>query len=162
MGEEGDLAEPRYGLATAHAARGEEAVAAAGVHHEARAQGPRLGPFADPDRGAFGVELDPLHLGRLEHAHAGLFRRVLEQDLIELGPRHLVAVVGPRVALAEVEAVLEVGLLVVEGRSVLDEETLALDPLANAETVEERQVCRQQRFSHVEAREDFSFRHRHA
>src|SRR6185436_6731638 len=57
--EEGNLAQARYGLAAAHVTRGEEAVAAARVDHEAGADGPRLAALSDGEGGAVLVKLDP-------------------------------------------------------------------------------------------------------
>ena len=138
MGEEGNLAQARYGLAAAHVTRGEEAVAAARVDHEAGADGPRLAALSDTEGRAVSVELDPFHLGGLEQAHPAFLGRVLEQDLVELRPLHFVAVGRPRLALAEVEAVFEIGFLVVEGGPELDEKSVTLHTLPNAQAIEHR------------------------
>src|SRR5215475_14938456 len=82
--------------------------------------------------------------------------------MVELPPLHLVAVWRPRLALAEVEAVLEIGLLVVEGSSVLDEEPVTLDAVPNTQSLEHRHHGGKERFAHVEARKGLALHQRDA
>ncbi len=71
------------------------------------------------------VEAHLLHRRRLQQRHALMAQRVIEQDLVELGPRHLEGPGRPRLALAEVERVLEPCFLIVKERPVLGDEPRA-------------------------------------
>src|SRR5262249_57875494 len=123
------------------------------VDHEAGTQASGVPAFADAHGGPGRVEMDLLDEGGLEQGDPGLSGGVLEEDLVELRARHFVAVGRPGLALAKVEAVPEIGLLVVEGRPVLDEEAVTLHALAHAQPIEHRHHGGQQWLAHVEAGE---------
>ena len=159
--EQRDLAEVRNARAPA-VTRGQERVAPGGVHEHLR-------PHAEPSALAAhrqghpaGVELRPLHRGRLEHGDAAL-RRVLEQHGVEFGARDLVGVVRPRLARQEVERLRRgVVVLVDEGRAVLQLKPALLDGRPGAELLQEQHGGRHQRLTDVEAREPLALEERHA
>jgi len=110
VGEEGDLAQSRDGSRTAHVARGEEAVAAAGIDHEAGAKGSRLAnlhgsPGSRPVRRT--------RPGPLRRAEAGLTPASLaafSSRIWSNSDRCTSSCRAATLALAEIEAVFEIGL----------------------------------------------------
>src|SRR5206468_1784290 len=126
------------------------AVAATGVDEEARPHLRARAGLVEGDGHAVIVEGRPLGGRRLKHLGAAA-PRVFEQDRIELGALDLVAVVRYRAALHEVERVLVVGFLIVEGRAVFDQGPRLPERVVNAEPIEQQHVGGQQRFPDVEA-----------
>ena len=86
---------------------------------------------------------------------------MIEEQLVELGPRYLEGLGGPGLALAEVERVLEPRFLIVERCPVLVDEAMGADAVQHAQALEHRQVSGQQRLADVEAWEALALRHRH-
>src|SRR5436309_356665 len=157
--EEGDLAEIGDPAALA-VAGGHERVAARRVHQHRRPHGRRSALAAGGDRHTIGVEGRRLHRRGLVHGDAALLG-VLEQDGVELGARHLVGVVRPRLARQEVERLRAAVFLVVEAGAVLQLEAALLDRRPGAELLEQQHAGGHQRLADVEAREPLALEQRH-
>src|SRR5262245_11628206 len=137
--EEGHLPEAGH-RAPPPEARRQKGVAATGVDQEAPADLPRRSVLAHADRHAIPVEPDVLDGRRLQDRDARLAPGVIEQELVEVGARHLEAVGRPRLPVAKVEHALEPGLLVVEERAALGDETACAKLVEHPQSFEQRHV----------------------
>src|SRR5262249_56537902 len=99
------------------------------------------------------IEPNVLDGRRLQDRDARLAPRVIEQELVEVGARHLEAVGWPRVPVAKVEHVLEPGFLVVEERAAFGDETACSKLVEHAQPLDQRQVRWKQRLPDMKARE---------
>ena len=136
MREERDLAEVRTPVALAHPG-GDEAAAPAGVDEHLRPHGLGRTRAAHAHGHAVAIEVGRLDARGLKDGRARA-AGVVEQQRVELGARHLVGVVGPRLPGQEVEAPVEAVLLVEERGAVLDLEAVSLDLAPHAHLLEQQ------------------------
>ncbi len=94
-----------------------------------------------------------VHRRFLAHFRAFL-RRVIEQDLVELRPRHLIGAIGLRTEpVFEIKFHPVVGAGAIDGAAELLDETGPLEFLMQAEARKRLHAERQERFADVKARE---------